>query len=150
MRTLATPSDAAELRARLERVGPSSERRWGRMTPHEMVVHLADAFRVSLGEREAKPLRLRVPRWAARLVAFYVPMPWPRDFPAPRGIGQDRGGSTPEAWEVDLRRLEQLLDRFVAADGAWPEHPTFGRLSSWEWRRWGWLHTDHHLRQFGA
>ena len=25
-----------------------------------------------------------------------------------------------------------------------------GRLTTGEWRRWGWLHTDHHLRQFGV
>jgi len=28
-------------------------------------------------------------------------------------------------------------------------HPIFGRMSLWEWQRWGYLHTDHHLRQFG-
>jgi len=26
----------------------------------------------------------------------------------------------------------------------------FGRLSDAAWLRWGYLHMDHHLRQFGA
>ena len=29
-------------------------------------------------------------------------------------------------------------------------HPIFGRLSRTAWLRWGYLHIDHHLRQFGA
>jgi hypothetical protein len=29
-------------------------------------------------------------------------------------------------------------------------HPVFGAMSDSAWRRWGYLHTDHHLRQFGA
>jgi hypothetical protein len=30
-----------------------------------------------------------------------------------------------------------------------PAHPIFGRMTEAEWMRWGYLHTDHHLRQFG-
>ena len=29
-------------------------------------------------------------------------------------------------------------------------HPLFGRMSEAAWLRWGYLHVDHHLRQFGA
>ena len=28
-------------------------------------------------------------------------------------------------------------------------HPIFGRMSERTWLRWAYLHTDHHLRQFG-
>ena len=28
--------------------------------------------------------------------------------------------------------------------------PIFGRMSGSDWLRWAHLHTDHHLRQFGA
>jgi hypothetical protein len=29
-------------------------------------------------------------------------------------------------------------------------HPIFGELTEREWMRWGYLHTDHHFRQFGV
>jgi hypothetical protein len=29
-------------------------------------------------------------------------------------------------------------------------HPIFGAMSAGDWLRWGYLHMDHHLRQFGA
>jgi len=32
----------------------------------------------------------------------------------------------------------------------WQTHPLFGPMSETQWLRWGYLHVDHHLRQFGA
>ena len=29
-------------------------------------------------------------------------------------------------------------------------HPVFGPMTRGAWLRWGYLHTDHHLRQFGV
>ncbi|HEV2663419.1 MAG TPA: DUF1569 domain-containing protein [Blastocatellia bacterium] len=29
-------------------------------------------------------------------------------------------------------------------------HPYFGAMSESQWMRWGYLHCDHHLRQFGV
>jgi hypothetical protein len=53
---------------------------------------------------------------------------------------------------VDLAQLEALLERITAQaktlDGRW--HPIFGRMSDAAWLRWGYLHMDHHLRQFGV
>jgi Protein of unknown function (DUF1569) len=28
-------------------------------------------------------------------------------------------------------------------------HPIFGPMTAKDWMRWGYLHADHHLRQFG-
>jgi hypothetical protein len=30
-----------------------------------------------------------------------------------------------------------------------PTHPMFGPMTAGDWMRWGYLHADHHLRQFG-
>ena len=30
-----------------------------------------------------------------------------------------------------------------------PSHPMFGPMTPEDWMRWGYLHADHHLRQFG-
>jgi hypothetical protein len=52
----------------------------------------------------------------------------------------------------DVAGLVALVNEFTAqAPGfAWPAHPIFGALSQKGWLRWGYLHMDHHLRQFGA
>ena len=56
----------------------------------------------------------------------------------------------------DLHNVEMDLvaavERFTAANGEadWPAHPIFGPLTRRAWMRWGYLHVDHHLRQFSA
>jgi Protein of unknown function (DUF1569) len=44
-----------------------------------------------------------------------------------------------------------LMERFAQPSAAErPAHPIFGRMTEEEWMRWGYLHVDHHLRQFGG
>ena len=62
------------------------------------------------------------------------------------------GGTRPVEFERDVRDLEELVERFTA-DGCEHEtwrHPMFGHMSYDDWQRWGYLHMDHHLRQFGV
>ena len=46
----------ASLEARVRRLRPDSVRQWGRMTPHQAICHMSDAFRMSLNERQAAPV----------------------------------------------------------------------------------------------
>ena len=48
--------------------------------------------------------------------------------------------------------LTAVVKRFAAGklDFSWADHPFFGAMSVEQWMRWGYLHADHHLRQFGA
>jgi hypothetical protein len=61
------------------------------------------------------------------------------------------GGTPPEEFERDRQRLVQLIEGFtkVGDPAALKPHPYFGQMSEAEWLRWGYLHADHHLRQFG-
>ena len=48
-RTLANSVDKQQIAERLQKIQPSSPRLWGRMTAPQMVCHLADSFRVTMG-----------------------------------------------------------------------------------------------------
>ena len=52
----------------------------------------------------------------------------------------------------DLTVLGELLQRAASEDEFFRgrPHPIFGALSRAAWLRWGYLHVDHHLRQFGV
>jgi hypothetical protein len=54
--------------------------------------------------------------------------------------------------ESDLDELRHHLDRFSRQprDFEFQPHPIFGQMTEKEWMRWGYLHMDHHLRQFGV
>jgi hypothetical protein len=151
-RNLKDERDREALVARLAQLRPDASPRWGRMSCPEMVSHVCDAFRLALRAEDASLLKVPMPRPLMRLVAFRVPAPWPKGFPAPTRIRQGRGGTPPGEFERDLETAIELT-RKVATELprlAGVQHPIFGRLSAWEWGRWAFLHTDHHLRQFGV
>lgn len=152
MRTLARGRDKAALLRRLREVRPESARRWGRMSAHQMVVHLADGFRMALGRkpvaRACGPLSRSVVKW----LALYAPLPWPAGVATSPEIDQACGGTAPAEFATDVAQLETLLEQAAAPDPALDgqAHPVFGPMSAAAWLRWGYRHVDHHLRQFGA
>ena len=152
MKTLASERDQAEVVRRLRTLRPDSERRWGRMSAHQMVCHLSDGYRLLTGERTTTLARTPLPRLLMKWIALYVPLRWPADIPTTPDLDQDRGGTRPADFAADVAELEQLL-RKVATDRrghlAGQVHPIFGCLSESAWLRWAYLHADHHLRQFG-
>jgi len=151
MSTIFDPAVRASLEARLRALGPASARQWGRMTPHEAICHLADAFRVALREKSAAPTPGRF-KPLVRFVALRLPMRWPRDLKTLPEAEQGVGGTPPAEFERDRGDLLSLVDRFCAAapgDLA-PTHPIFDRMRRGDWGRWAYRHLDHHLRQFGV
>jgi hypothetical protein len=145
MRTLWDAAARSELQARLARLEPDARPLWGRMSAPQMVCHLIEAYRMTIGELPTVPKGgwLRYPP-LKQLVIYYLP--WPKEVPtAPELLARP-----PEDWSRDLRQLNDLIDRFGALNkaGPWPVHPAFGRLSARTWAALAWRHTDHHLRQF--
>ncbi len=152
MKTLARARDQAEILRRLRTVRPDSVRRWGRMSAHQMVCHLADAFAMALGERPVKPTTGFLRRTAVKWSALYLPLPWPPGIRTSPETDQEQGGTRPLDFAEDLARACALLELVTAPSGRLDRtpHPMFGAMSEAAWLRWGYLHADHHLRQFGA
>ena len=153
MRTLGRAADKDDLLRRLVRVRADTPRRWGRMTAHQMVCHLGDSFRMVTGEKAASDVAHLLNRTVVKWIALYVPLRWPRGRIETRPeVDPLRGGTPPGAFDDDLRGLQALVDRFTAHPEMWEgrRHPVFGRMTSRAWLRWGYLHMDHHLRQFGC
>jgi hypothetical protein len=152
MKTLAHAQDIAETRQRLKLVRPDCERRWGRMSPHQMICHLSDSFLAVTGR---KPVSMASGPWQRTLIkwiALYAPLRWPQGVQTRPEIDQAVAGTRPGDFVSDVALLEALLVQFAdeidSIDGRM--HPIFGPMSKTDWLRWGYLHMDHHLRQFGC
>jgi hypothetical protein len=156
-RTLANPSDKQQIVERLDKIQPSSPRVWGKMTAPQMICHLADSFRVTIGEKTWTTECISVtwvpmPRRFVKWVALELPLPWPRGLATRPEVDQESGGTPPQEFQTDRNELLRLLDRFTRStrDFDWQPHPMFGLMADADWMRWGYLHMDHHLRQFGV
>jgi hypothetical protein len=149
MKSLGHPADRREIESRLAQLTPTDRALWGRMSVHQMIVHLGEAYRCGLGQKHAAPAPRRVPAPIMKWIALRVPVPWPHGFPSPREIAQDRDGRPPVEFAQDHAALLSAFRDFCARPPEpCPAHPYFGRMSPSDWDRWGYLHADHHLRQF--
>lgn len=152
MKTLSDPQCRQEILDRLARVRPDTPRLWGKMTASQMICHLSDAYLGIMGD---KPME--IPKgfsfWPImKGFVLYAPMKWPPGVPTRPEFDQVGGGGTPPShFEADMRTLMASIERFSAQPRsfAFRPHPMFKVLSEKDWMRWGYLHPDHHLRQFG-
>ena len=152
MKSLQDPGIREDIGQRLRRLSADSTRLWGKMTVDRMVCHLADSYRMAVGDHKVADVSTLWTRNGLKWIVLYAPLPWPKDIRTFPELDQEVGGTKPEAFTADLDRLERALEAFLSAvnDGRCVDNPFMGKLSSWELLRWGYLHADHHLRQFGV
>ena len=116
---------------RLSRLHPDSPSRWGRMSPHEAICHLADSFTWALGRRETSTIAgPPLPPWLLKLIALKLPIPWPKGTPTTPENDQEQGGTPPTDFEADRGRLEAVIREFSdwPKDRPFRSHPLFKEM----------------------
>jgi hypothetical protein len=149
-KSLDDPRGRASVITRLRTLTSDSTKRWGRMNPHEAICHLSDSFRAMMNLMPISSKSTILTRNVVRWIALHSMFPWPHGVKTMPEVDQEIGGTKPVDFEHDRRELEALIKQFAQCTSAdLQPHPIFGGLSNAEWQHWGYLHTDHHLRQFG-
>lgn len=151
VKTIADPDVLASLIDRLQAIDASAARRWGTLTPHEMLCHLGDATAMVLGDRpRTVPIAPRG-RAIVRALMLWSPVPWPHGVPTNPRSDPRAEGTRPSDFGRDRDRAVDGLRRLAAPSGPLePVHGIFGAMSAHAWQRWAYKHTDLHLRQFGG
>ena len=151
MKTVRDARVRQSLIARLQNVRPDSTRRWGTLTPHEMLCHLGDASEMALRTRP-RPTRVRERRRPLfKALLLWTAIRWPHGVKTNPSHDPRAGGTRPTVFSDDLARTVAALEAIGAASaGLEPFHGLFGAMSVRDWQRWAYKHTDFHLRQFGV
>ena len=151
MKSLVNPGCKQEILARIQNVRHDMPRRWGKMNAPQMVCHLNDAFLTVMGDRKADVIPNYRARGFVKWFALNMPMKWPQGVPTVPEIDAFIGGTAPAEFAGDVQTLVGLVERFtkLPRDFEFRPHPIFLEMTESQWMRWGYLHTDHHLRQFG-
>jgi hypothetical protein len=149
MKSILNPADRVEIVARVERLTPTSERKWGQMNVNQAICHVTDPFREALGERKVKsPIPMLFRRFIKPLMLSEKP--WKQGERTLRGFDQVKGSGTPPTdFERDKRSLINAINKFSIYPEPFQIHSAAGKLTREEWGQLMWKHTDHHLRQFG-
>ena len=151
MKTIADAEVRRSLKERLNALRPDSRRRWGTLTPHELLCHLGDATEMVTRVRPRKvPVRQRN-RPLVKLLTLWSAVPWPHGISTNPMHDPRAEGTRPSEFSKDLARLLAGIDALaVATEGSLePAHGFFGTMSTRDWQRWAYRHSDYHLRQFG-
>jgi hypothetical protein len=146
--TLFESGDVEMILTRLSKLTPEHQRRWGRLTVHHAVTHLADQLRMALGEVKPSvphgPFRFAITRY----LAIHL-LPWPKGI----AKGPPEAFSTnPTTFADDLSLLNALIKRVstCSEQARWPHHAKFGQLTGHDWAVLSYRHLNHHLSQFGV
>ena len=150
MRTLSNVRVRNELLERLAKVRPDSKSRWGTMSSHQMICHLSDSFRASLGEKYISPSTTLFKRTFLKWYALWLPLPWPHGVHTRPEMDQHQCGTPAAEFASDLDELRNLFKRFCNSQGEFAPHAMLGQMSRRQRMRHAYLHIDHHLRQFGV
>ncbi len=149
MHTLKHHDDRVRLRERLLSLREEDAGRWGAMTAAEMVCHVRGAFRMAMGEIATDPVSLPIPRAVLKAGALWSPMPWKQNFMTVPALVRGTPAMQTGVFEQDRTGTITEMERFCRPEQTRVDHAFFGAMSFRDWMRWGYLHTDHHLRQFG-
>jgi hypothetical protein len=150
MKNLFEAARVADVKERLGRLTPETERLWGTMSAAQAVAHCARGMEMAVGDRP--PERLFLGRLIGRLIKPKVlgnDEPMRRNTPTMKGlvVKDDRDLA------AERQRLSNLIDRFAAGGPAActrNPHSFFGPMTPEEWAILMYKHIDHHLRQFGV
>ncbi len=119
------------------------------MSVLQMLTHVDGAFRMAVGELYVDSVRLPMTKMA-RWYILCSGIPWPRNYPTVAELDKAGSPNGPVNFDQCRTGLIERVRRFgLPFVTLMPEHPMLGPMTRWEWMRWGFLHIDHHLRQFG-
>jgi hypothetical protein len=143
------PQDREQIKSRLKALTPNSARRWGAMSPDQMLWHCSEPIEVVLGKKPYGEMMKAPPLPGAMLRFLLLHMPWPKGkLPtAPMFVAKQHYD-----FEEQRKRLLGLIDELATRDisGMAQRHPIFKENSIQYQSRLQAKHLTHHLDQFGV
>ena len=148
MKTIFDPDTQNELLDRLGQLRPDTERQWGKMSPAQMMEHIARALEMGMG---IKPMEQILP---GKLFSWFFRKEFlgEQPFKKNRPTGPDFIVTEEPDFDPTRVRLTTLIADFHTMGESGLEgkvHGFFGPLTGKQWGETQYKHLDHHLRQFG-
>jgi hypothetical protein len=136
----------------LRQLDMNAERRWGKMTVHQMIEHMADSIRIANG-RDPHQL-VTANEHVARMQAFLM-SDKPFKENTPNSLLNDippspRHNSPSDSLDKLEEEINIFFEKFKGDPSLTVMNPFFGALSFSMWVQLLYKHAWHHLRQFGV
>ncbi len=151
MNNLFDTTVANQVKTRLGKLNPQSERLWGQMTVAQMLSHCARSMQWAVGETvpEKGPLPARVMGLLVKPLVMRNDDLMRKHSPTIKSLIVT---DEPD-FSKERDRLSELIDKFTTGGPSCctkNPHSFFGKMTPEEWAILMYKHLDHHLRQFGV
>lgn len=148
MKKILNEATKPEIISRVKNLSPAATPLWGAMTVNEMMFHCSKVTGMILSAKPsgAKP---KLKERFIKVIGLHVL----KHFPKGVKTGSKYLKTKDDNLDFEAERKNLIAILQGAADykeNIFGNHPFFGPLNTKEWRRFLWMHTDHHLRQFNV
>jgi hypothetical protein len=151
MKNILVPSVQSIVASRIDKLTESTPAKWGTMKVNEMLAHMNDAFKISLGMKAAVNTSNFITHNIVFNVAVYLLPSWPKGEATAPELDQRREGTKARDFYTEVEFLKKMMDVFTEREASkLHPHPMFGKLSKKQWADLLTKHLDHHLKQFGV
>ena len=151
MNNILTKEGKKEVLDRLDKLTETSPRKWGSMKVNEMLAHMNDALKISLGMKPTIVKSNFYNRHILFPIGVYLVPFWPKGEATAPELDQKVLGTKARDFYTEMEFAKKMIDIFEEREGSkLHPHPLFGKLSKKQWADLLKRHFDHHLRQFGV
>lgn len=150
MKNILNKEDAHSLIDKIRLLSTDDKPLWGKMNVQGMVCHVADAIKMSTGEKQCKfQGNFLLTTVVKQIILLGLPMPKGKAETSDE-LKQGVKGTPPADFEADKNILINCILNFEKDfREEYSIHPAFGKMSLSQWGRLVYLHANHHLEQFG-
>jgi hypothetical protein len=150
MESVFNPADVARLTERINKLTPSTQPLWGKMSVGQMLAHCNVSYEMAYTDKHPKPnalMQLVLKLLVKNKVVSETPYKHNNPTAPAFIIKEDKNFGEEKIRLIDhINQTLQLGEEHF--DGR--ESHSFGTLSANEWNNMFWKHLDHHLSQFGV
>jgi hypothetical protein len=135
-----------EIKDRINKLIPQSQRLWGKMDVAQMLAHCQLPMGVATGKHELNG------NFLIRLLGPFFKKQLYNDKPFKPGLPTDKSFKIrePRSFEKEKLSLLLMIEGFSEETMSGRAHPFFGKMTKEEWSKGMWNHPGHHLKQFGV
>lgn len=149
MKSLYEKSSLEEIKARINKLTPQSQRLWGKMEVDQMLAHCAETMLVTTGQKKLPRTFLGYVLGPLFKASYYNEKPLSKNSPTANEfiIHEKRD------FDSEKNRLIKLIQQFQEGGEekcTKEPHAFFGKLTAEQWGKGMYKHIDHHLNQFGV
>lgn len=150
-KSLFNSADLDEIKLRISKISPQSERKWGKMSSAQMFRHCDKILQIGIGKIVLPKVFFGI-KWIGMFTKFEMKI-FNNGIPPNMPTFSEVITTENCNFEKSKEQLLATLDEFVAKGlrkNLLSEHPLFGKMSQQDWGFMEYKHLHHHLKQFGV